>query len=222
MAPSFYIFNYLFKPFLKIYLKFNSTVRFDELQIKVFKGIFHPKLFFSTSYLYEFLSQKNIQSKSFLEIGSGSGVLSLLAYQKGAKVTALDIDENAIRNTRFNFELNFGKNHQATIIKSDLFKELKSQVFDMVLINPPYFFKKIEHPSQLAWYCGKEGEYFEGLFSNLSDYFDKNSLVIMILAENCDIQRIQHIASNHHLHFNLLEQKKIKWEKNYIYQIQPN
>jgi release factor glutamine methyltransferase len=222
MAPSFYIFNYLFKPFLKFYLKFNSSVRFNNLKVKVNKGVFHPKLFFSTSYLYDFLSQKNLQSKSFLEIGSGTGVLSLLAYQKGAKVTAVDIDENAIQNTQSNFDLNFGKNHPATIIKSNLFKELEPQVFEVVVINPPYFFKKIESSSQQAWYCGQEGEYFEELFSKFSEFTDKNSLVIMILAENCDIKRIQNIASNHQLHFNLLEQKKIMWEMNYIYQILQN
>ncbi len=219
MAFPYYISNYFLKPFFKFYLRFNAQVRFDSLKVKVYKNVFHPKLFFSTKYLYSFLSKLDLQSKTFLEIGSGSGVLSLLAYKKGAIVTALDIDENATKNTRDNFELNFGKNHKAQIIQSNLFEKIDMQPFDIVLINPPYFFKAVQNESQLAWYCGADGEYFKKLFANLPDYMNQNSLVIMILAENCEIDRIKTIASNYNIYFNLLEQKKIKWEMNYIYQL---
>lgn len=222
MTASYYISNYLLKPVLKFYLRFNTVVRFDNLKVKVYKNIFHPSLFFSTKYLYSFLSKINLQSKSFLEIGSGSGVLSLLAYQKGANVTALDIDENAVNNTIENFENNFGIHHKAQILQSDLFEKINPQIFDVILINPPYFFESVQHTSQLAWYCGENGEYFKNLFINLSRYIDKDTLVIMILADNCEIERIKNIASQNNFYFNLLEHKKIKWEINYIYQIQVN
>lgn len=38
----------------------------------------------------------DIQNKTFIDVGSGSGLFSLAAIQLGAKVTSLDIDDNAI------------------------------------------------------------------------------------------------------------------------------
>ena len=44
------------------------------------------------------------------------------------------------------------------------------QIFDVIVINPPYFFKHVLNPSQYAWYCGNEGEFFVSLFSQLINY----------------------------------------------------
>ena len=44
----------------------------------------------------------------------------------------------------------------------------------------------------------------------------------MILAENCEIDRIKKIAEDHGFKFELLQQQKIKWELNYIFEIIDN
>lgn len=216
---SYIFYNFFYKHLLKLYLKTDSTARFDGFKLRILKGVFHPKLFFSTSYFYSFLSSKEFQNRKFLEIGSGSGILSMLAHRNGALVTAIDIDPKAVKNTSLNFESNFKPTEQITIIQSDLFSNVPVQQFDMVAINPPYYFKKIEVDAHYAWYCGEQGEYFTRLFSGLKNYTSRVTEVYMVLEENCDIERIKNLAAGHNLGMEKVDEKLIKWERNFIFQL---
>lgn len=216
---SYIFYNSFFKHILKLYLKTDSRTKFDGFRLKIFKEVFHPKLFFSTSYFYNFLSDKHFKDKNFLEIGSGSGILSMLARRKGARVTAVDIDPKAVENTRLNFSKNFGSLNTVHILQSDLFSAIPPQVFDVIVINPPYYFKKVEAQGHYAWYCGENGEYFTHLFSELKNYTAAHSRVYMVLEENCDIERIRKIASAHGVALEKIHEKLIKWEKSYIFSL---
>jgi release factor glutamine methyltransferase len=208
------------KPYVLWYLKKQrtDTVRGFELMIK--PTVFHPKFFFSSTFLFDFISTLDIENKQFLEIGCGSGLISLLAHQKKAKVTACDINEVAVDCTKVNFEKNF-RNELAnvSVLKSDLFDELPKLTFDVIVINPPYFFEEVKIDNQLAWNCGKNGEYFVKFFSGLKQYSNTESDVYMILADNCEIDKIKSIAKSHQFFFELIVHKKIKWETNFIFKI---
>jgi len=220
MRSLSYIFHVLFyKPILKVYLKKDSNITFRGFKLKVLRGVFHPKLFFSTKYFYSFLEKQNFEKLRFLEIGCGSGILSLLAYQKGAYVTAIDIDPRAVENTKLNFSKNFTDTSGVKIIHSDVFTNVPLQQFDMVVINPPYYFKKVENADHNAWYCGLNGEFFESLFSKLTGYIHPTSSVYMILEENCEIDRIQSIARRNKLGFEIADEKLIQWERSFIFKI---
>jgi len=217
-SASHIIYNLLYKPVLKLYLKSDSTVRFDGFILKVMKGVFHPKLFFSSSYFYAFLNKQEMKDLVFLEIGCGSGLLSLLACRKGAVVTAVDIDPKAVQNTLLNFKKN-NMHCPASVIQSDVFSGVPAQTFDVIAINPPYYFKKVETDSQYAWYCGQNGEYFSRLFAGLCSHMHSDSNVYMILEENCEIDRIKVMAAQHKIYFELADEKTIRWEKNYIFRL---
>lgn len=216
------IYSLFYKPFLKLYLRTDSTISFDGFRVKVLKGIFHPSLFFSTKYFYSFIEKIELEKMNFLEVGSGSGILSLLARRKGALITAIDIDSKAVENTRINFSKNFPGSNQATILQSNLFSNLPEKKFDIIIVNPPYYFKTVVHKSQQAWYCGENGEYFEGLFSGLKDYIHENTQTYMILEENCEIDRIKGIAAKYKFIFKQVDEKQIRWEKSFIFRIDIN
>ena len=77
--------------------------------------------------------------KKVLDIGSGSGILSVAARLRGAKeVCAVDNDYLAINSTKSNFQLNFGDlNNLNTYLGSFNEVILKNQLeqFDFVLCN---------------------------------------------------------------------------------------
>ncbi len=77
--------------------------------------------------------------KKVLDIGSGSGILSVAARLRGAKeVCAVDNDYLAINSTKSNFQLNFGNlNNLNTYLGSFNEVILKNQLeqFDFVLCN---------------------------------------------------------------------------------------
>jgi release factor glutamine methyltransferase len=212
--------NLVLKPFLQWYLKKerSSTARGFQLVIK--PTVFHPNYFFSSGYLFDFVSRLNLNGKSFLEIGSGSGLISLLAHQKKARVSCADLNPVAIDCTTINFKRNFGNVPETVhIYESDVFSSIPESHFDVIVINPPYFFSAVSTAAQLAWNCGANGEYFVKLFSGLKNYSSGTSYIYMILADNCDLERINRIAKEYHFKLELIEQQKVKWEMNYIFRI---
>jgi release factor glutamine methyltransferase len=208
------------KPYVLWYLKKERTDKVRGFELVIKPTVFHPKFFFSSTYLFDFVSTLNLTNKQFLEIGCGSGLISLLAHQKKAIVTTCDINEVAVDCTKINFENNFGKEiSNVSVLKSDLFHAIPDSRFDVIVINPPYFFEDVKTDTQLAWNCGKNGEYFLKFFSNLQNFIRTESDVYMILADNCEIDKIKEIAKSYQFIFELIVHKKIKWEINFIFKI---
>jgi release factor glutamine methyltransferase len=74
---------YGYKPLLERYLNRNLTWQFRGLQLHIKKGVFHPAFFGSTKVFAAFLASQELAGKSLLEVGCGSGLLSLLAAKQG-------------------------------------------------------------------------------------------------------------------------------------------
>ncbi|MDX2173020.1 MAG: methyltransferase [Bacteroidota bacterium] len=209
-----------FKSFILWFLKKPRKYNYDGFKLIINPGVFHPGLFFSTKYFYTFIKRMDLKNKTALEIGCGSGLLSLLMASKNSHVTAIDITIEAVENTKLNYELNKKLlSNNFKIIQSNLFENLTNTTYDLIIINPPYFFKEPENAEQQAWYCGKDGEYFDSLFFQMPKYIHSTSFIYMILADNCDIIKITSIAQKYNCNFTKVESKKIFWETNYIYQL---
>ena len=86
-----------------------------------------------------FLLAENLEIKkgqSVLEIGTGSGLVSMYASLLTDDVTATDINYNALELAEKNFKLN-----NIGTIKlefGDLFEPVKDKKFDVILCNTPY------------------------------------------------------------------------------------
>ena len=84
-----------------------------------------------------------IQSaKNILDIGSGTGLLSLmLAQQSAANITAIEIEDGAFEQTKANFELSPWKDRLNTIHSSiqDYASNNKQNLFDCIITNPPFY-----------------------------------------------------------------------------------
>lgn len=77
-------------------------------------------------------------SGSFLEVGSGTGVIAVQAALAGCTVTAVDINPEAVRNTATNAALH-GRHGQVRALHSDLFSALgPEERFDTVFWSSNY------------------------------------------------------------------------------------
>ena len=101
--------------------------------------IIEPKMSFgtghhaTTSLMIEQMLEMDLEGKSLLDMGSGSGVLAILAKKMGAeKILATDIDDWAIENSIENCKRN--QTEDIEIQKGD-YRLLKNLDFDIILAN---------------------------------------------------------------------------------------
>lgn len=206
----------LYRPLLIKYLSKERRYRYADTKLVVPPGVFHPGFFFSTRLLLKYLQQIPLQGKSLLEPGAGSGLISIAAAKAGARVTATDINPVAVQYLISNAEAN---HVPLTVIESDLFTAIPQQVFDIIVINPPYYFKQPASHKERAWFCGENGEYFRQLFAQTGNYADENTVILMILCEGSERERIRQIAAGAGWELDCVHVSRNLIEKNYIYRV---
>jgi tRNA1Val (adenine37-N6)-methyltransferase len=84
-----------------------------------------------------------------LDIGSGTGILSLmLAQQSAAQITAIEIEEGAFNQTEANFNLSSWKERCNVIHTSiqDYAAANKGQLYDCIITNPPFYEGDLNSP----------------------------------------------------------------------------
>ena len=212
-----YIVSKTYKPLLLRYLSGTRSYSYKDIVLKIPVEVFHPAFFSSTRILLKYIERIPVINKTFLELGAGSGLISMIVSQRGAYVTASDINATAIQYLQMNADHN-----QASfkIIHSDLFENIPVQYFDIIAINPPYYKKKPVSQIDHAWFCGENGEYFSKLFQNLNEYMHSNSQVLMVLCDGCDMPMIRSFALENGFQMNCVHMKRNMVEMNFIYQIE--
>jgi len=105
---------------------YNTVVK--GLPILVLPGVWSPA--YDWSSLFHIESMPNLKGLDLLEIGSGTGIISVFAARSGAKkIVAVDINPKAVRNTQLNFS-RFGIEN-AEVIQSDVFSNVRGK-FDLI------------------------------------------------------------------------------------------
>ena len=135
------------------------------------------------------LKEKKIDNFNFLDIGSGSGCISIgiLKEFENSQGIALDILQNAVELTKKNAVENL-VNNRLEVIKSDLFENLKKDLkFDIIFSNPPYIPDEIILENSVflwedkgALFAGKDGLfYIKKILETAYEYLKYESLLII-------------------------------------------
>jgi len=205
-------------PLFQWYLRRERVFRYNDIRIRVMPGVFHPGFFFSTRFLLQYLTDIDLSNKRFLELGSGTGLISIFAARRGSMVTASDLSTKAVGNTKTNAALN---NTVIETVFSDLFTALTGK-FDIIVVNPPYYAKPVTRESELAWHSGEDHLYFKKFFGQLGAHIHDQSQVIMVLTKGCDMHRIFEIARQTGFEMDLLRERNVFFdEKDFLYGIRP-
>jgi len=119
-----------------------------------------------------------------LDIGAGTGLLSLMAVQRSdAQVTALEIEKNAFNQCVENIILNKYEDRITALNVSfqDYYKETKEK-FDFIICNPPFFNNSFKSPDEKRNFA-RHSEMLpkEELIKGVSKILKKNGIFSVIL-----------------------------------------
>ena len=173
---------------LRLWLRFardrELSTTIDGLRLTVLPGVFHPKFFGSSKIFADYVATLDLAGKRFLDLGTGSGILGLVAARGGAKVTAVDVNPQAVECARRNaVQAGLAMNCKA----SDLFSALPGERFDIVTWNPPFFPKAPANFTEAALFAGDNYSTIRRFASEVREHVTSNARVFLILSEDLDL-----------------------------------
>lgn len=155
--------------------------------------------------------------ETFLEMGTGSGLTALHAAKLGAKVTASDINPNAVECTRKNAERN---GLVLETVRSNLFEKIPG-TFDVVAFNPPYLPGATSSTSWIekAWAGGGEGSeiavrFLEQAWAHLAS----DGRIYMVLSSVGGLMSVLKAAKERYTS-EMIEEKHMFFESIYSYRL---
>lgn len=198
------------------YLSKERKFNYKGINITIFPGVFHPGFFFSTKIMLNYIAKLELHKKYFLELGAGTGLISIFASKHGAFVTASDLSLTAVYNIEKNVKMT---DANVEVVHSDLFDDIPHRRYDYIIINPPYYRKNPSSEKELAWFGGDDFQYFRKLFSQLGKNFYENTTAIMVISDDADLEMIKSIASEFNFQMEEVFHKKTWGENHYIFNI---
>jgi release factor glutamine methyltransferase len=198
------------------YLSKERAYKYKDVTVTVFPGVFHPGFFFSTKILLNYIEKIDFTRKYVLELGAGTGLISIYAAKRGGFVTASDISLTAVYNIEKNVKMT---DANVEVVHSDIFDDIPNRRYDYILINPPYYRKTPSSEKDFAWFGGNDFQYFRKLFSQLSNNCFENTNALMVISDEADLEMIKSIAGEYKFSMEEVFHKKTWGENHFIYNI---
>lgn len=142
-----------------------------------------------------FLFAENLQvgrRDRVLEIGTGTGLIAIIASKQCSTVIATDVNPHAIDCAIKNLIAN--KSYNVELRKGDLFKPVQDEKFDLILFNTPYLptdeNEKVDDELDAAWDGGSDGrEVIDRFLDGLKDHLNPGGRVQLVQSSLSDIDK---------------------------------
>src|SRR6266542_2929932 len=122
--------------------KLSRTIKekVNGVEFLVYPSVFNPVSYYSSRIFAKFVPGLELKGKNVLDMGCGSGVIGIFDASKGANVTAVDKNPEAVRCTTENASRN---NISIKVFQSDLYSGFPSpsergagvRFFDFIFFN---------------------------------------------------------------------------------------
>lgn len=189
-----------------------KKVFFKELEVKVLEEVYEPK---EDSFLIaNVLEKQELNGKKVLDLGTGCGMLAIIAAKQGAKVIAADVNEKALENTSENaLKLKLEKAIEAR--QSNLFEKIPEK-FNAVVFNPPYVIS--ERIEDIAIDGGMEGrKVIERFLQEAGKHLLEKGYCLMVCSSQNKFEKIEELLREKSFEFEIAESKELFFEELRVY-----
>jgi len=199
--------NQLYRIFIR-----SKKLTYNDRPIYVFPEVYVPS---DDTYLLAKYVKPNTNDV-VLDMGTGSGILAILASEHAKKVIATDINPHALRCAALNIKIN-GLNEKIEVRQGDLFKSINAnELFDLIIFNPPNLPVKEEDGKvwlEKAWSGGVNGrEIIDRFLKEFQCFLNKNGSVLMIQSSLSNKNETNKKIQKQGFHIEFLEEKKLNFE----------
>ena len=132
-----------------------KTFNIDNISFDIYSdnSVFGDGTHESTQYMLKFLQKYLIKDKSMMDIGTGTGILSVFAAKNGAKnILAIDISTPSLEWARKNFK----RNNVNVEVEVNNLTEYIDEKFDIICANLPPA-EQVENLKTVAKNLNKNG-----------------------------------------------------------------
>jgi len=132
------------------------------------------------------------KGEKVLEMGCGSGIISMHMARAGAVVTSVDVDERAVRATENSAKMN---GLDARVVQSDLFTDVSGK-FDLIVFNPPYLRGDVQGQEDLCWAGGEDGVRLTDRFLRQArERLEPGGRVLLLISDDMDPSALEDALS---------------------------
>ncbi|MEX2117097.1 MAG: HemK2/MTQ2 family protein methyltransferase [Bacteroidota bacterium] len=216
-AYHFLAFNLLYRARLKRPV----STSHNGFEFVIQPSVMHPRIFKSGRILARYLSSLDLRGKHVLDLGTGSGILALLAAGQGARVTATDINPQAVQCASENIRRN-GYASATRVLEGSLFDPLPHEVFDMIIFNPPYFDERQNTSDDPALYGGRNLSVIKEFSRQAAAFLKPGGYLLLILSSDADIERILRMFSECKFTAQRVHQHQTLFEDFFVYKFTPS
>src|SRR5512137_2581722 len=185
------------------------------------KLVFFGKYVFSVdATVYEpaedsFLFAENLHMKQrerVLDVGTGCGLLAVIAAERAAEVVGVDINPYAIRCAKENAE--FNNAHTISFIKGDLFSSFSiSAEFDLILFNAPYLPIDDTEPdswASRAWSGGHSGrETIDKFVAQTTFHLRRTGRILLLQSNIAGIEETLRAFESHGMRAEIVAERSV-------------
>ncbi len=195
-----------------------KSIRLGEYQIDIFPHVYEPAE--DTYMVIDNLHIIKKQSK-ILDLGSGSGILGIMAYPYAKIIISIDFSPFAVENTKWNFKKN-NRYQKSNVIQANYLEKLPiNYKFDVILFNPPYLPESNEDSYdkwlRKSWAIGKGIDAINGAFKQNIQYIIKpNGFVLMISSSITQLDKVFSILEHYGFKARIIDETSYFFEKLYL------
>lgn len=188
---------------------------YDDLSFEIWEDVYEPAE--DTFLIADALKQVVQPRNTVLDVGTGCGILAIIAAKKTDRVVAVDANPQAVTCAKHNAENN-NVAKKIDVRQGNMFQPVKkAEKFDLIIFNAPYLPSSPKEEKtwlEQAWAGGPHGRrLIDQFIAEAPGYLKKGGKILLVQSNFADIDKTLRMFNERKLEATVIAEKKEPFEK---------